>query len=314
MRCCLITYTRNTRRHALSVIECLAITAIVLCLIAVFCLPSIRSRPRGPHDRLVCGSNLKGIGTSIKIYANDHGEAWPSPAFDESLVGQIKYTVPVGSGRGTVESPNRSQESQGGVGGARELSTTRAFWMLVRSGDVTVNQFVCPNSRDENDPTTNIDEYYDFTSYANISYGYQVPFGCPKSRAREGADNRMIIAADKGPFYLSDVPPNWNIGVKGNLISLNDSPKAWRPFNSPNHGGRGKGEGQNCLYFDGHVAFNRIPAVGVAGDNIYTIAADHEPWEARMHGEFPGVQSAPPLEPIMNVPLESRRADSVIFP
>lgn len=311
MRCCLITYTRNTRRLALSFIECLAITAIVIMLI-VIASPRIGSRP--VSRRIVCASNLKGIGTSIKIYANDHGEAWPSPAFDESLVGQIKYTVPVGSGRGTVESPNRSQESQGGVGGARELSTTRAFWMLVRSGDVTVNQFVCPNSKDVNDPTTNIDEYYDFTSYANISYGYQVPFGSPKSRAREGADNRMIVAADKGPFYLSDKTPNWNIGAKAQPISLNDSPKTWRQFNSPNHGGAGNGEGQNCLFADGHVEFQRTPAAGLNVDNIYTIALDHEKWESRGHGEVPGLRSAAPLDPRLDAKPENRRADSVIFP
>lgn len=79
-------------------------------------------------------------------------------------------------------------------------------------------------------------------------------------------------------------------GKADGKIDLDDSPKTWRPFNSPNHGGRDNGEGQNCLYADGHTSFQRTPAVGINNDNIYTLMDDN--WGeikgfGRIHGETP---------------------------
>jgi prepilin-type N-terminal cleavage/methylation domain-containing protein/prepilin-type processing-associated H-X9-DG protein len=281
---------RNKRIKGFTLIELLVVIAIIALLISIL-LPSL-SRARELSKRLVCGSNMKGIGTSCKIYANDNQEKWPVPAFRKQAINMqgISYLypmVPVGYQRNRV-----SLSDVGTAQGSTALSVTRAFWMLVRSGDVTVNQFICPSSTDENDSTQDIDFYYDFTGYSNISYGYQVPFGPPTTRPREGMDNRHIVAADKGPFYFDDPPPDWEAaGQFAGGINLNDSPKAWRPFNSINHGGASNGEGQNCLYFDGHVSFNRIPAVGIDGDNIYTVISD-QGWGNplglnRVQGEWP---------------------------
>jgi hypothetical protein len=99
-------------------------------------------------------------------------------------------------------------------------------------------------------------------------------------------DNRQIVAADKGPFY-AQIQPDWSVGNRG-LIDTKDSPRTWRPFNSPNHGGRGNGEGQNCLYPDGSVSFQRTPIVGIDNDNIYTlmtIAWGSREGYNRIHGE-----------------------------
>ena len=51
---------------------------------------------------------------------------------------------------------------------------------------------------------------------------------------------------------------------------INSSPSEWTGFNSPNHGGRGQGEGQNCLFADAHATFERKPIAGIDNDNIYT--------------------------------------------
>ena len=124
--------------------------------------------------------------------------------------------------------------------GSTDISVTRCFWMLVRSGDVTVQQFTCPSSGDSEDETENVDFYYDFVAYANISYGYQVPFGPRDTQAREGMDNRMVIAGDKGPFYAETTEPKWDdYGATPGGLTVNDSPREWRNFNSANHGGRG---------------------------------------------------------------------------
>lgn len=283
------------KRKAFTLIELLVVIAIIALLISIL-LPSL-SRARELSKRLVCGANLKGVGTSCKIYANDNQEKWPVPAHKKGAVNTTGIAY-LASGAGVPTTPvsvgyqrERQTLSEGAAAntGSTQVSVTRAFWMLVRSGDVTVKQFICPSSTDDEDPTQDIDFYYDFTSYANISYGYQVPFGPPTTRPREGMDNRHIVMADKGPYYLPDYEPAWDVGASGD-INLNDSPKAWRPFNSTNHGGAANGEGQNCLYFDGHVQFQRTPAVGIDSDNIYTKMAS-TPWNAlafnRIHGEFP---------------------------
>ena len=143
--------------------------------------------------------------------------------------------------------------------GSPAVSTTRAYWMLVRSGDVTVEQFICPSSGDDRDDTENLDLYYDFQLLENISYGYQVPFGPRDTQPREGMDNRQIVAADKGPWYLNTTRALFEeAGRTGAGITLDDSPKDWRQFNSNNHGGKSNGEGQNCLFADGHASFKQF--------------------------------------------------------
>lgn len=289
-----------------TLIELLVVIAIIALLISIL-LPSL-SRARELSKRLVCSSNMKGIGTSAKIYANDNQEKWMIPPFKRSVIdnegvqymnegnsincpavqqGEIGYDRQYQSTSETVDAPNA---------GSSAVTVTRAYWMLVRSGDITVKQYICPSTGDDEDMTENLDLYYDFTCFDNISYGYQVPFGPRDTTAREGMDNRQIVAADKGPFYSAAYNPQWEVGARG-LIDLDDSPKTWRPFNSFNHGGQGNGEGQNCLYADGHSSFQRLPAVGIDNDNIYTLMMND--WSSikgfnRIHGENPHVSPAPP--------------------
>ncbi len=270
------------RTHGFTLIELLVVIAIIALLISIL-LPSL-SRARELSKRLVCGSNLKGIGTSCKIYANDNNERYPIPPFMAGVIDAEGIDYTNGAGNTTLPATDQGEvgyerwiettsETTGNPEGSRSCSVTRAFWLLVRSGDVTVQQFICPSAGNDPDDTENLDLYYDFSEYNNISYGYQVPFGPRDTQPREGMDNRQIVAADRSPYYVN-VPGQADFGRAGRdggPITRNDSPRDWRQFNSPNHGGRNNGEGQNCLYADGHAAFQRTPVIGIDGDNIYTV-------------------------------------------
>ncbi len=67
------------RLKGFTLIELLVVIAIIALLISIL-LPSL-SRARELSKRLVCASNVKGIGTSAKIYANDNSENWMIPPF-----------------------------------------------------------------------------------------------------------------------------------------------------------------------------------------------------------------------------------------
>ena len=116
----------------------------------------------------------------------------------------------------------------------------------------------------------------------------------------------MVVVADKGPFNKASTTSSTERGgheitltrtevfnVPGNgLANLDpdDHPRRWRRGNSPNHGGRGNGEGQNVYRIDGSCEFAFKPAVGIDDDNIYTHQAQDEPGTP-WRGDLPGVDS-----------------------
>ena len=271
------------KKRAFTLIELLVVVAIIALLISIL-LPSL-SRARELSKRLVCGANLKGLGTAFKIYANDYYEQWPVVPFDHDQIGDkegIRYVGEIHE-KGTSMTPTLERETISETeneneyeGPSTALSTTRCFWMFIRNGDVTQKQFICPSSDDLPDDTNEIDRYYDFKGLTRVSYGYQVPFGPVDTRASENSDTRLVVAADKGPFSAYNLanPPGYPEDYDD--YDDNTSPNDWKSVNSPNHGGEGSGEGQNLLFADGHVEFVRKPIVGIDQDNVYAYMTGSE--------------------------------------
>ncbi len=194
---------------------------------------------------------------------------------------------------------------------ATHVSPSRALWLLIRRGDMTAGGFTCPSSSDDVvDPTSDTRRMYDFKGYGFLSYGYQMPFFTihNQCRPRQGidVDPRHVFLGDKSPGMtrgstetvefsdstdseiiafnstwvgpggdgetaLQSMPPA-NSSADGGLAAPELTLDDLKPFNSPNHGGRGDGNGQNVGRADGSVDFVRKPLAGIDGDNIYSMA------------------------------------------
>jgi prepilin-type N-terminal cleavage/methylation domain-containing protein len=262
-------------RKGFTLIELLVVVAIIALLISIL-LPSL-ARARELAKRTVCAANAKGIGTAIATYANENESVWPVAAYSESsrypsgsgitYIGELDPTP-------TLARDVMSVPDVAGTTGSTAVSTTRGFWMLVQEGAEAPGQFVCPSSDDTKDTVDQVELVYDFEGINTVSYGIQVPFGTD-GVPTDDRDSRMPLVADQGP-YGSRIEttdggsvPTTDLPSSAGMHPDNSTADEWRPFNSPNHGGQGAGEGQNILFADFHAEFMRRPTEGINADNIY---------------------------------------------
>lgn len=271
-----------------------------ILLLAVILLPSL-ARARELSKRTVCAANLKGTANGFLTYAVANLDEFPIPAHleaEQDEIGRVRYAPgKVGVGRGRANDPTAGESTPEST----EVSTTRAFWYLVRSGASSPRSFICPSSNDMPNNEDHPQAFWDFRSYSEVSYGYQVPFG---KLGRPGSDvhEDMALAADKGPYGAALEAGKPDPGVP--TATSMSSPREWRPWNSPNHGS----EGQNVIYSDGHVNFVMTPLAGTDKDNIYTR------WSRADAGtdenELARVQGTPPT----GIETPWSDTDSLIYP
>lgn len=284
---------RQTKTRGFTLIELLVVVAIIALLISIL-LPSL-ARARELSKRTVCAANLKGTGNGFATYATANNDDWPIPAHKTPTgnveVTDVTYAAQTGIKRGTVNQPDAG-ETYGSDDTVNTptvaVSTTRAFWYLIRSGASSPKSFICPSSEDSANPEDNPQDYWDFGTgdniaiaavtvpqsdvkgYKQVSYGYQVPYG-KNGRPSPNVDQDMALVADKGPY--SGVLEAGKTAVDplvATAVSSTSAPDDWKKWNSPNHGGQGDGEGQNVMYNDAHADFVMTPLAGAGKDNIYT--------------------------------------------
>ena len=283
------------KKKGFTLIELLVVIAIIAMLLAIL-MPAL-NKVKKIAQRVICGTNLKGLGTAQTVYANDYDD---------------EYAV---QGRGAAHIWNTftdawQQTTKDWSLGAN-LTVGASLYLLVREADVSPKSFVCPSTEQtefsgKNLNNLDIVELWDFGSpnwgtpsegpIKCVSYSYHMPYAAGQtpmptgqntgSKGRYAPDARrsaaFAIMADKSPWFETKL-------IRGGLTSttfmdhigrLNagnlpiGTPPDWSKVdrwglfgsNAYPHGR----EGQNVTYADGHNSWETRSDVGVKNDNIYT--------------------------------------------
>jgi len=229
------------KRRGFTLVDVGVVIVAVLLLIGLALAAA--SASGGVSRRAACAKNLRAIGQACKIYANDFADWWPVAPHHK---GKFLGLSAIGTHR------------QDGDRAHADPSIGQSLFILVRMGSTTFRTFVCPGRgcTDKVDSTANPMPFYDFMSTRNLSYGYQYPYGPSAAKPHENRDPGMPMLADKCFTSVGFVD------AAGRAKKDTDFNKwgaaRWKACNSVHH----QGEGQNVLFLDGHVAFERTAACG----------------------------------------------------
>jgi prepilin-type N-terminal cleavage/methylation domain-containing protein len=280
------------RRKGFTLVELLVVIAIIALLMGIL-MPAL-ARVRQLAFRMTCGTNLSGIGKAMLIYANDYEDELPRAGGRNSTWGQL----------GTRWSADSRYTAYGTTPGSNEggsASISSCFYLLVKYAEVTPKSFVCKGDTgttefslaDENNlPSTDFEliDAWDFGEDPtdNCSYAYHMPFG--QYALTTSSEPGLAVAADRNPWikspaaepdtsifadFLPDVEPyrgTTEQALRGNGISH-------------------QGDGQNVLFLDSHVGFEKRSFCSLEDDNIYTVSTNTTKGDAK--GDLPTTDSNP---------------------
>lgn len=248
------------------------VAQVLLLLLVV--APTRRWRA-GTAYRMVCGTNLVRIGKAMLIYANDHEDRLPQAGGSSS-----QWTGRVAD----WAAPTRQDAygvSPDGTGG--HVSVSASLYLLVKYAEVTPKLFLCgAGSRKTREkgvtefkrglyrvanPRAELTDFWDFgpNPTKHCSYAYQMVYGA--SRLTTSLPPGLAIAADRNPWMDSPSVKAANFsGFQPEIAPYNGTSEQAKRGNTFRH----EGEGQNVLFLDCHVDFEKRPHCGLDDDNIYT--------------------------------------------
>ena len=186
-----------------------------------------------------------------------------------------------------------------GTGGSASINAS--LYLLVKYYQMLPRIFVCKGDQGTTEfklssligmiPNFELSDAWDFgplsESFKHCSYAYHTPYNL--YALNTSLDPNLAVAADRNPWIMSpaSAPGTWadfrpDIAYPGGG-TVGNSEQACRG-NSITH----QRDGQNVLFLDGRVAFEKRAYCGVDKDNIYTISCD------LYRGDPYGIGVAPP--------------------
>ncbi len=261
------------KKKGFTLVELLVVIAIIALLMGIL-MPAL-ARVRQIAFRMVCGTNLSGIGKAMLIYSNDYEDEFPRAGGRGSTwAGRIPQWL--ADNRFLAYGVNPADGS-GGVG-----TISASFYLLVKYADVTPKSFVCKSDSGTTAFKTSLYpaaagreliDLWDFgedQTYGgskHCSYSYHMPFGL--YALTTSSDPGMAVAADRNPFINS--PAGEPKSIAG--FDPDGGPEFANIGNAIAH----QEDGQNVLFMDIHVNFEKRATCAINDDNIYTFGLSGDP-------------------------------------
>ncbi len=248
------------KKKGFTLVELLVVIAIIALLMGIL-MPAL-ARVRQIAFRMVCGTNLSGIGKAMLIYSNDYDDELPRSGGRNSV---WAGAIPNWLAANRFGAYGVSATGEGGSG-----SISSCFYLLVKYAEVTPKSFLCKgdSGTTEFKPADNgagdrdLIDLWDFGTQPNehCSYSYHMPFGLYAMTT--SSEPGMAVAADRNPFISSPMAEPKDISL---FI-----PEGGREVIKFGNANQHQEDGQNVLFLDSHVAFEKNPYCGINDDNIYT--------------------------------------------
>jgi hypothetical protein len=233
---------------------------VCLFLLGVL-LPACR-KSRVDSARITCARNLAEIGKAMFIYTNDYDGEFPraggrNPVLSNRIQNWLADNRFIAYGT--------SPDGSGGFG-----SITASFYLLVKYAQLKPEFFICKGDigatefslADDGHDYKELVDLWDFglEPRRHCSYSYHMPYG--PYALTTSSEPGMAVAADPSPWIIAPAadpkditgfdPDGDREAVQiGNAIPHNE-------------------DGQNVLFVDIHVSFEKQSFCGVNDDNIYT--------------------------------------------
>ena len=259
------------RRKGFTLVELLVVIAIIALLMGIL-MPAL-SRVRQLAFRLTCGTNLSGIGKAMLVYANDYQDELPRAGGRSTTWG----AVPTWNGTSRYQAFGLAGDGTGG-----KATINSCFYLLVKYTEVTPKSFVCKGDAGTtefklSDLTTPVGSNFELIdawdfgpaseSYKHCSYSYHVPFGLYALTV--SSEPGFAVAADRNPFLKSPAAEPASLSLfKPDLDAYKGTADQAKAGNSISH----QLDGQNVMFLDTHVNFEKRAYCSIEDDNIYLVS------------------------------------------
>ena len=248
------------KKKGFTLVELLVVIAIIALLMGIL-MPAL-ARVRQIAFRMVCGTNLSGIGKAMLIYANDYEDELPRSGGRNSV---WAARIPNWQAMNRFGAYNVSPDGSGGTG-----NISSCFYLLVKYAEVTPKSFLCKGDSgvsefkpaDEGAGDRDLIDLWDFgmEPETHCSYAYHMPFGL--YALTTSSEPGMAVAADRNPWQESPAAQPKDIS----LFNPDGGKESVKVGNAIAH----QEDAQNVLFLDIHVGQEKRSFCGINDDNIYT--------------------------------------------
>ena len=265
------------KKKGFTLVELLVVIAIIALLMGIL-MPAL-ARVRQIAYRMVSGTNQSGIGKAMMIYANDNDGDYPVAG---SRNPYPTTAIEIKKWDGIDRADAFTGYDPANLTVQSDITIGSCFYLLIKYADVSPKQFINKSdvgSREfkltdypyDNTLIEDITDVWDFgkNPAIHVSYSYQYPFHDGTRGyifpVTEQSNPSAPVISDRNPYldtnatHITDNQlddPDWE-----NDQFIDSDGKA----NAACH----QLDGQNVLFNDSHVRFEKLSNCGVSNDNIF---------------------------------------------